>query len=86
MYNQELYNTVLERTHHKYRRVFDKNAASDFTNRDIHPSTRMAMRLHDVFLQETPVILEKQNIVFTGGASVQLRMCRIYLHKANGRK
>ena len=64
MYNQELYNTVLERTHHKYRRVFDKNAASDFTNRDIHPSTRMAMRLHDVFLQETPVILEKQNIVF----------------------
>lgn len=64
MYNKSLYNILLERKHHTYRHAFDKSKASDFTNENIHPSKRMAMRLKDVFLQETPVILEEQNIVF----------------------
>lgn len=64
MYNKSLYSTLLERKHHAYRHAFDRSIASDFDNANIHPAKRMAMRLKDVFLQETPVILEEQNIVF----------------------
>lgn len=64
MYNKSLYNQILSKEHHKYRRPFNKNEASDFDNKDIRPVTRMAMRLSDVFTQEKPVILDGQKIVF----------------------
>ena len=64
MYNQALYEQVLSKKHHAFRKPFDRSAASDFTNRDIAPVTRMAMRLRDVLSQETPHILDGQKIVY----------------------
>lgn len=64
MYNEKLYHTVLDKTHHAYRHQFDVTRASDYRDKNIPPVKRMAMRLHDVFEQETPVILEEQRIVF----------------------
>ncbi len=64
MYNIKLYEQVLNKKHHAFRKPFDKTSASDFTNREIEPSIRMTMRLKDLFDQETPVILDGQNIVF----------------------
>ena len=63
MYNEKLYHTVLDKTHHAYRHQFDVTRASDYRDKNIPPVKRMAMRLHDVFEQETPVILEEQRIV-----------------------
>ena len=64
MYNKNLYDQVLNKKHHTFRRKFNKSIASDFTNREIAPVTRMAMRLSDVFAQEEPHILEDQKIVY----------------------
>lgn len=64
MYNAKLYEQVLNKNHHSFRQKFDMKIASDFTNPEILPVTRMAMRLKDVFKQEKPVILEGQRIVF----------------------
>lgn len=64
MYNTALYEQVLNKKHHSFRRPFDVSAASDFTNRSIPPVTRMAMRLSDVLSQETPHILDGQKIVY----------------------
>jgi len=64
MYNQALYNQVLSKKHHALRKPFDMSVASDFTDRDILPVTRMAMRLNDLFKQEEPHILDGQTIVF----------------------
>lgn len=63
MYNKNLYEQVLSKAHHSFRKPFDKSIASDFTNREILPVTRMAMRLSDLFKQETPHILDNQRIV-----------------------
>ena len=64
MFNTNLYEQVLNKNHHKFRRPFDIASASDFTNEKISPVTRMAMRLSDVFAQEVPHILDGQKIVF----------------------
>ncbi len=64
MYNVGLYEQVLNKNHHALRKPFNKSIASDFTNRNILPVTRMAMRLKDVLSQETPAILDGQRIVF----------------------
>ncbi len=64
MYNEKLYEQVLNKKHHSFRRKFDKSIASDFTNRELLPTVRMTMRLSDLYKQETPKILEGQNIVF----------------------
>ncbi len=64
MYNEKLYEQVLNKKHHSFRRKFDKSIASDFTNRELLPTVRMTMRLNDLYKQETPKILEGQNIVF----------------------
>ncbi|MBE7091754.1 MAG: pyruvate formate-lyase [Clostridiales bacterium] len=64
MYNTKLYEQVLNKKHHSFRQQFNKEIASDFTNPEILPVTRMAMRLRDVFKQEKAVILEGQKIVF----------------------
>ena len=64
MYNKELYEQVLNKNHHVYRHAFNSECGVDFTNRDIHPATRMAMRLRELYNQEQAVILDKQRIVF----------------------
>ncbi len=64
MYNETLYKQVLNKQHHAFRKKFNKEIASDFTNSAILPVTRMAMRLKDVFAQENAVILQGQRIVF----------------------
>ena len=64
MVNPSLYEQVLSKKHHAFRKAFDSCIASDFTDRTIPPVTRMAMRLQDVFAQEQPVILDGQQIVF----------------------
>ncbi len=64
MYNRNLYEQVLSKEHHKFRKCFDMSVASDFQNKNIAPVTRMAMRLKDLYSQENAVILDGQRIVF----------------------
>jgi formate C-acetyltransferase len=64
MYNEKLYEQVLNKNHHVYRRAFDSSIAADFTDPAIKPIKRMVMRLKELYKQEAPKILEGQRIVF----------------------
>jgi formate C-acetyltransferase len=64
MYNKALYEMVLSKSHHVYRKPFDVSASECFDDANMAPVTRMSVRLKNVLAQETPVILDGQRIVF----------------------
>lgn len=64
MYNAELYEILLAKKHHAYRKPFDKANESSFTDPAIPAEKRMAIRLAQLFAQETPVFLPGQKIAF----------------------
>ena len=64
IFNGLLYRQLKDRSYRAFRRPFDVSRAAVFTDPSLHPVTRMALRMRELFRQEEPVILDGQRIVF----------------------
>ena len=60
----ELYKTIVNKEHHKYRHTVDWDLASEYASKGLSPVERMADRFERVCREETPVILSDEKIVF----------------------
>ncbi|MBR4761209.1 MAG: pyruvate formate-lyase [Clostridia bacterium] len=60
----ELYKTIVNKEHHKYRHTVDWDLASEYASKGLSPVERMADRFERVCREETPVILPDEKIVF----------------------
>lgn len=59
-----LYNTIVNKEHHKYRRHLDWNLADEYAAKGLSPIERMADRFERLCREEKPVILPDEKIVF----------------------
>ena len=62
--NKELYSFIVEKEHHKYRRVLDVDLAQEYSREAMSPIERMANRFELMCKEESAVILEGEQIVF----------------------
>ena len=60
----ELYKTVVNKEHHKYRHSVSWDLASEYAKCGLSPIERMADRFERICREETPVILPGEKIVF----------------------
>lgn len=59
-----LYNTIVNKEHHKYRRHLGWNLAEEYKSKGFSPIERMTDRFERLCKEETPVILPDEKIVF----------------------
>ena len=62
--SKELLNYIVNREHHKYRRDFDVDLASQFKAEGLSPKERMTRRFEILSREETPVFLPDEKICF----------------------
>ncbi len=62
--NQNLYNFILNKEHHQFRHSVDWDLAKEYSEKGLSPIERMADRFEKLTKEETPVILEGEQIVF----------------------
>lgn len=63
MYFETVYNTVLNKEHHKYRHTVEWNLAEEYAKNSLSPIERMADRFERLCEEEKAVILEGEQIV-----------------------
>lgn len=82
--NKELYDFILNKKHHKFRRDFPEyeNIAEQFAKEKLSPKERMTRRFELMAKLETPVILENEKICFLRTVK-KIPDCFL---KVNGRK
>lgn len=64
LYGSKLYNTIINKEHHKFRKKVDFDLAGEYSKKGLSPIERMADRFERVINEETPVILPDEKIVF----------------------
>ncbi len=62
--NNNLYNYILNKSHHKYRHTVDWDLAAEYAQKNLSPVERMADRFTKLCEEEKAVILEDEKIVF----------------------
>ena len=62
--SKELLNYIVNREHHKFRRDFDVDLASQFKAEGLSPKERMTRRFEILSKEETPVFLPDEKICF----------------------
>ena len=64
--DKKLYNFIVEREHHKYRKDYPEyaNISEEYAKEGLSPKERMARRFELLSKLETPVILEGEKICF----------------------
>lgn len=62
--NQSLYQFILNKQHHQYRKTVEWDLANEYALKQLSPIERMADRFERLCQTETPVILEGEQIVF----------------------
>ena len=62
--NKNLYNYILNKQHHKYRKIIDWNLADEYSQNKLSPIERMTDRFEKLCNEEQAVILEGEQIVF----------------------
>ena len=62
--NQNLYNFILNKEHHQFRHSVDWDLAKEYSEKGLSPIERMADRFEKLTKEESPVILDGEQIVF----------------------
>lgn len=62
--NKNLYNLIINREHHQFRKSVEWNLAEEYCAKSLSPIERMADRFERLCEAEKPVILEGEQIVF----------------------
>lgn len=62
--NKNLYNFIVNKEHHKYRHNVDWKLAEEYSTKKFSPIERMADRFERMCEEETPIILEGEQICF----------------------
>lgn len=62
--NKALYNFILNKEHHQYRKTVDWDLGAEYSQKGLSPIERMADRFEKLCGEEKPVILKDQKIVF----------------------
>ncbi len=62
--NKNLYNFIINKQHHKFRKSLDWNLAEEYSKLNLSPIDRMADRFERLCKSESAVILEGEQIVF----------------------
>ncbi len=62
--NKNLYNFIVNKEHHIYRRSVDWNLGKEYSEKGLSPMERMADRFERMMNEEKPVILPDEKIVF----------------------
>ena len=63
--NKELYNLIVNKEHHKFRKNIKENLCKEYSKNNYSPIERMTKRFTFMCMHENPIILENENIVFT---------------------
>ena len=62
--NKNLYNFIVNKKHHAFRHTVEWDLATEFFSKNMSPKDRMATRFDRICKEETPIILDNEQIVF----------------------